>query len=122
MILSGMSNMDQLSDNIGIFSKETTLSEAAFQALPSLGREMIEAVPCTACRYCTEYCPRGLDIPRLMRIYNEHQFDGSTFALNGLAPEKKPSACLGCRQCEAVCPQNIPIAEKLKELSAKEKS
>ncbi len=121
MILSGMSNMEQLEENIKLFSRESTLSTEAFQALPALGREMIEAVPCTACRYCTEYCPQGLDIPRLMRIYNENRFNGSTFALNSLPKEKKPSSCLGCRQCEAVCPQNIPISEKLKELAMKEK-
>ncbi len=121
MILSGMSNMEQLEENIQLFSRESTLSAEAFQTLPTLGREMIEAVPCTACRYCTEYCPRSLDIPRLMRIYNENQFNGSTFALNSLPKEKKPSSCLGCRQCEAVCPQNIPISEKLKEIALKEK-
>lgn len=121
MILSGMSNTEQLEENIRIFSKEETLSRDSFSALPSLGRKMIEAVPCTACRYCTEYCPRSLEIPRLMRIYNENQFNGSTFALNSLPVEKRPSACLSCHQCEAVCPQNIPISEKLKELSLKEK-
>lgn len=122
MILSGMSNMDQLEENIRLFSQESKLSPEAFQQLPVLGKEMIEAVPCTACRYCTEYCRQGLDIPRLMRIYNENRFNGSTFALNSLPDEKKPSACLGCRNCEAVCPQNIPISEKLKELAQKEKS
>ena len=120
MILSGMSNMDQLKENIALFSKEASLSSEAFQALPAIGREMIEAVPCTACRYCTEYCPRGLDIPRLMRIYNENRFDGSTYALNLVPQDKKPSVCLGCRQCESVCPQNISITDKLKELAQKE--
>ena len=121
MILSGMSNMAQLQENIDLFSKESSLPQDVFNALPAIGRELIEAVPCTACRYCTEYCPQGLDIPRLMRIYNENRFDGSTYALNLLAPDKKPSVCLGCRQCEAVCPQNISISEKLKEMALKEK-
>lgn len=122
MILSGMSNMEQLRDNIAIFSKESTLSPEVFQQLPALGREMIEAVPCTACRYCTEYCPQNLDIPKLMRIYNENRFNGSLFALNSLSPEKSPSSCLGCRQCEAVCPQTILISERLRELAQKQKS
>lgn len=120
MILSGMSDMDQLQENIALFSKEAGLPQEAFQALPAIGREMIEAVPCTACRYCTEYCPQGLDIPRLMRIYNENRFDGSTYALNLVPQDKKPSVCLSCRQCEEVCPQNIAIADRLKELAAKE--
>ncbi len=122
MILSGMSNMQQLQENIAFFSEECTLSAEAFQKLPAIGREMIEAVPCTACHYCTEYCPQKLDIPKLMRLYNENRFDGSTYALNLLSPDKRPSACLGCGGCEAVCPQNIPIPEKLKELAQKEKS
>ncbi len=122
MILSGMSNMEQLQENISIFSNEYSLSPQAFAQLPLLGKEMIEAVPCTACRYCTEYCPQILDIPRLMRIYNENRFDGSTYALNILPEGKKPSSCLGCRQCESVCPQNILISERLKELAQKQKS
>lgn len=122
MILSGMSNMEQLQENIAFFSRETVLSADAFNALPAIGREMIEAVPCTACRYCTEYCPRDLDIPKLMRIYNENRFDGSTYALNLLPEDKRPSTCLGCGQCASVCPQNIPIPEKLREMAQKEKS
>ena len=121
MILSGMSNLEQLQDNVRIFSADTTLSKESFHKLSLLGMEMIEAVPCTACRYCTEYCPQGLDIPKLMRIYNENQFNGSTFALNNLPEGKKPSDCLGCRQCEAVCPQKIMISERLKELAQKQK-
>lgn len=121
MILSGMSDLSQLQENIALFSKESTLSAETFHGLPAIGREMIEAVPCTACRYCTEYCPQHLDIPKLMRIYNENRFNGSTYALNLLPQSQKPSACLRCRQCEGVCPQNISISEKLKEMALKEK-
>ncbi len=122
MILSGMSNLEQLQENIAIFSKDTTLREEAFHKLSELGMEMIEAVPCTACRYCTEHCPQGLDIPKLMRMYNENRFNGTTFALNNLPEEKKPSSCLSCRQCEAVCPQSIQISRRLKELAEKQKA
>ncbi|MBR6825832.1 MAG: aldo/keto reductase [Oscillospiraceae bacterium] len=121
MILSGMSNLDQLKENIAYFDKDTTLSEEAFRTLPTLGLEMIEAVPCTACSYCTEYCPQSLEIPKLMRIYNENRFNGATYALNNMPEEKKPSNCIGCRSCEAVCPQGILISERLKELMEKQK-
>jgi predicted aldo/keto reductase-like oxidoreductase len=121
MILSGMSDLEQLKENISIFSQDSALSAETFRQLPAIGMEMIETVPCTACRYCTEYCPQSLDIPTLIRMYNENRFNGSTFALNALPDEKKPSACLGCRQCEAVCPQNILISERLKELAEKQK-
>ena len=117
MILSGMSDLSQLEDNIRIFADHRPLDPETFQALGSAGRKMIEAVPCTACRYCTEYCPQELNIPKLMHIYNEHRFDGAEYTLNNLPPNQKPSCCLGCRQCESVCPQNILISEKLKELA-----
>lgn len=117
MILSGMSDMAQLKDNIQIFSQHRPLEPEVFRALGSVGRKMIEAVPCTACRYCTEYCPQNLEIPKLMRIYNEHRFADASYSLNALPADKKPSCCLGCRQCESVCPQNILISEKLKELA-----
>ncbi|MBO4770732.1 MAG: 4Fe-4S dicluster domain-containing protein, partial [Clostridia bacterium] len=72
-------------------------------------------VPCTACRYCTEYCPTELDIPHLIALYNEFTFTGGGFiapmAIAALDEDKKPSACLGCRSCEAVCPQGIKISE-----------
>ena len=117
MILSGMSDMDQLMENVATFSQEQIMEPEQFDAMAQLGKKMIEAVPCTACRYCTDYCPMSLDIPKLMRLYNEHRFTGSTYALNSLPEEKKPHNCLGCRQCEGFCPQNIPISEKMKELS-----
>ena len=122
VILSGMSDLEQLKDNISIFSEEKHLSKDGFLKLPKLGRQMIEAVPCTACRYCTEYCPQSLDIPKLMRIYNENRFNGSTYALSVLPEDKKPSKCLECRQCESVCPQSIQISQRIKELSLKEKA
>ncbi len=117
MILSGMSDMEQLRDNIEIFAQDRPLDEESFTALGAVGRKMIEAVPCTACRYCTEYCPQELDIPKLMRIYNEHRFADASYSLNALPADKKPSCCVGCRQCESVCPQNILVSEKLKELA-----
>ncbi len=119
MILSGMSNLKQLEENIHTFETNSPMSAAEMEQMADLGRRMIETVPCTGCRYCTEYCPQGLDIPKLLRLYNENSFSGSTFALSMLAPEKHPSACLGCRSCEEVCPQNIRISELFRELSEK---
>ena len=124
MILSGMSNFAQMSENITIFEKEAPLSEDECAALHALAEEMVrpKTLPCTACRYCTEYCPMELDIPRIIELYNEHNFSDGGFiapmALRSLGG-KTPSTCVGCRSCEAVCPQNIKISEMMADFATK---
>ena len=117
VILSGMSSMGQLQDNLSTFAADKPLNEAEFAALTDIARSMTTGVPCTACRYCTTHCPMELDIPELIKLYNEHVFSGGGFiapmALSALPDEKKPSACLQCGSCEAVCPQQIHIPEIL---------
>lgn len=126
MILSGMSNLMQLQDNLRIFQSERPLSSDEMEALVDIGRRMATGVPCTACRYCTSHCPQGLDIPMLLKLYNEHSFTGGGFlapmALMAVPEEKQPSACLGCRSCEAVCPQQIKISEALADFVEKLKA
>lgn len=115
--LSGMSNETQLTENIATFSTEKPLSEAEKQVLAEIARERTakNKVPCTACRYCTAHCPRELDIPWLIELYNEHTFSGGGFiapmAMEALGEGKKPFDCIGCRSCEAVCPQGIRVAD-----------
>ena len=127
MILSGMSNMEQLQDNIRTFSVDAPLNQAEWDAVLSIADEMIKkiAVPCTACRYCTEKCPMELNIPALLDIYNEHCFTGGGFLpgmkLSAYPEDKRPSACIGCRSCEAVCPQNIKISEAMSDFAEKMK-
>ena len=81
------------------------------------------ALPCTSCRYCVSHCPKGLDIPMLLGLYNEHAFTGGGFiapmALMAQPGEKHPSACVGCRSCEKVCPQQIKISEAMADFAAK---
>ena len=126
VILSGMSDEAQMEDNLHTFEADKPLNEAEKETLLSLAADMTRrtALPCTACRYCTTHCPKGLNIPWLLELYNEHKFTGSSgfiapMALMSLPAEKKPSACIGCRSCEKVCPQQIKISEAMKELSAK---
>ena len=126
VILSGMSDEAQMEDNLHTFEKDLPLNDAEKETLLSLAADMTRrtALPCTACRYCTTHCPKGLNIPWLLELYNEHKFTGSSgfiapMALMSLPAEKKPSACIGCRSCEKVCPQQIKISEAMKELSAK---
>lgn len=125
MILSGMSNMAQLQDNVHTFETEKPLTEGELSELMEIADEILgrKALPCTACRYCTDHCPQGLDIPGLIRLYNEHNFTEGGFiapmALAACPEEKKPSACVGCRSCEAVCPQQIRISEVMKDFTEK---
>lgn len=119
MVLSGMSNLEQLESNLETFSTDAPLSETEMTTLLTAASEMLgrKTVPCTACRYCVNYCPQALDIPMLLGLYNEHSFTDGGFlapmALSALSKEKWPSACIACRSCERVCPQQIKISETL---------
>ena len=123
--LSGMSDMEQLKQNISTYESEAPLNSEELQALHDIALSMLEQkiLPCTACRYCTSHCPIGLDIPKLLELYNEHNFTGGGFiapmALGAVPEEKQPSACIGCRSCEAVCPQKIKISEAMSDFASK---
>jgi predicted aldo/keto reductase-like oxidoreductase len=125
VVLSGMSNYEQLVENIRTFEEEKTLSEEERDILLGIADNMLnkKVLPCTACRYCTSHCPKKLDIPWLLALYNEHSFTGGGFiapmALKALSDEKKPSACLGCKSCEKVCPQQIKISEAMTDFTQK---
>ena len=123
--LSGMSNMEQLQQNIATFEQDQPLTDKEMQTLLGLADEMVKkiALPCTACHYCTSHCPMGLDIPTLVSLYNEHAFTGGGFiapmAMSAIPEDKQPSACIGCRQCEMVCPQQIKVSEMMKDFVAR---
>lgn len=125
VVLSGMSNLEQLKENVQTFQEDRPLSPGEREALLGLGGSMVDkaALPCTACRYCVSHCPQGLDIPALLALYNEHCFTGGGFlapmALSALPEDKRPGACIGCRSCEAVCPQQLKISEAMADFSAK---
>ena len=128
MVLSGMSNREQLRDNIRTFETDRPLNGRELAELLDIAGGMTKrnTLPCTGCRYCTSHCPQGLDIPALLALYNEHSFTGGGFlapmALSALPEDKRPSACLGCRSCEAVCPQQIRISEAMTDFSEKLKA
>lgn len=123
--LSGMSNLEQLKQNIATYETDNPLSESEMKTLFDIAHAMTskKTLPCTACRYCTSHCPIELDIPSLIELYNEHTYSGGGFlapmAVDALDDGKKPSACLGCRACEAVCPQNIKISEMMTDFVEK---
>ena len=125
MVLSGMSNMEQLQKNIETFETEKKLNQEETAALLGIADDLLnqKKLPCTACRYCTSHCPKGLNIPSLIELYNEHNVSGGGFiapmALMAVPKDKQPSACVGCRSCEAVCPQQIKISEAMADFCSK---
>ncbi len=123
VILSGMSALSQIKENVEIFKTEKPLSDKEMTALLNMAGDMLKNIlPCTACRYCVSHCPKGLDIPNLIDLYNEHSFTGGGFiapmALMAIPEDKHPSACIGCRSCEKVCPQQIKISEAMKDFNS----
>lgn len=124
VILSGMSDYAQLKENIRTFETNKPLGQEEMDTLLAIADGMLSgSLPCTACRYCTSHCPKKLDIPMLLELYNEHSFTGGGFiapmALMAVPEEKQPSACIGCRSCEKVCPQQIRISEAMADFAAK---
>ncbi len=123
VILSGMSNEEQLEKNLKTFEESKPLSDQEMAELLKIADRMLQVntVPCTACHYCVSHCPMELDIPHLLSLYNEHAYTGGGFiapmAMMALSDDKKPSACIGCGSCEAVCPQQIKISEVMADFT-----
>ena len=120
MVLSGMSDMQQLQENVQTFAESKPLNEKESGALMTIAEGMKNAVPCTGCRYCTEHCPMGLDIPLMMETCSDLRFaptTNSAMRLEWLADDKQPSACIGCGACAAMCPQKIEIPGVMRELA-----
>lgn len=122
MVLSGMSNMEQLKENIATYEEEKPLSEKEMEALMEVTDSMLDILPCTACRYCTAHCPKQLDISMLLSLYNESRYHMGFItknAVDSLDEAKRPDACIGCRSCEAVCPQQLKISEAMADFAEK---
>lgn len=124
VVLSGMSNMDQLRENARIWAEEKPLNAEERNALLSIGAEMEKSLeaPCTACRYCVEGCPKGLEIPALLKLYNENCLSGNAVsddARNAIPAFRGPQDCIACRRCEAVCPQQIRISGVMADFTKK---
>ena len=123
--LSGMSDLEQLKANLATYQTDAPLSAGEMAGLLEMAGGMVSktALPCTACRYCVTHCPKGLDIPGLLALYNEHCFTGGGFlapmVLSTVPEDKHPGACIGCRSCEKVCPQQLKISEAMADFAAK---
>ena len=122
MVLSGMSNIEQMMDNVKTFTEDKPLSEEETALLMEIAEGMKDSVPCTACRYCCDGCTAGLDIPGLISTYNELRFSPAVnvaMRIEFLPEDKKPTACIGCGQCTRMCPQNIDVPGALKDFAEK---
>ncbi len=120
MILSGMSNVGQMKDNLKTFACEKTLAPQERDLLLTVAEKMKNSVPCTACRYCCDGCPMGLDIPKMLATHNEIVIAPSTNAvmwLDALEAEKLPAACIKCGKCSKICPQAIDIPKVLSDFT-----
>lgn len=121
MILSGMSTLEQLKENIKIFDAYKPLDTDEKEKLINIGKQMMGTVPCTECKYCTKYCVNEIDIPKMIKIYNEQMFlnDGKIPAAKIEKTEegKRPAACIACGKCEEMCPQNIKISEIMQDFA-----
>ena len=121
VVLSGMSSMEQLQDNLATFAEPSPLSPEEKSLLGEIAEGMKDSVPCTACRYCCEGCPAGLDIPSLIAEYNDLKVQVSfnpIMRLEILPEEKRPHACLQCGACTRICPQGIAIPDVMADLAA----
>ena len=121
-ILSGMSNEQQMSDNIGTFKDFEPLSDDEFAIIDEVTNELLSMpqIGCTACKYCCDGCPMSISIPDVFRTVNTlrrypNDWRSRNFYSGVVQRGGKASDCIGCGQCESVCPQHLPIIELMKE-------
>ncbi len=123
MVLSGMSDEEQMRDNLDTFDKLKALDEQEQKAIKEVSRIMLDSavVGCTACRYCVKGCPMEIPIDQIFAAYNREMLSGNASERYQKAIKDKngASACIACGACEGVCPQHLPIIETLKSAAEK---
>ena len=125
MVLSGMSNMEQIEDNISYMGDFKPLNETEIDMLKTVSGIIRSqtAIPCTACRYCVSEneCPKNIAIPDYFALYNDNKAFGamgaSIYYNNLILTHGKASECIECGKCEKHCPQHLPIRKYLKDVA-----
>ncbi len=121
MILSGMSNLAQMQDNLKTFAEHKPLNEEELRLLDEVSAQIAKLIPCTGCRYCCAGCPMELDIPTMMSMSNDMAVSPSFNTVarySALGEGKRADSCIGCGQCMAACPQKINVPEEMQKLDA----
>ena len=124
MVLSGMSSLEQMKDNISFMKDFKPLDDKEMEAIHKV-QEIFKTknlIPCTGCRYCTDGCPQHIAIPDLFAIMNtkqiHHDWNADYYYEDvHTAPGRKASDCLKCGKCEKACPQHLPIRQLLEDVA-----
>jgi predicted aldo/keto reductase-like oxidoreductase len=120
-VLSGMSAIGQVKDNVSFMSDFQPLGDREYsvieKAREAIGK--INSIPCTACQYCAEGCPQNIPIPKVFSAYNRNLVYNDIQAAHGqyaieVLTNGKASDCIACGNCEQVCPQHVDIIRNLK--------
>ena len=124
-ILSGMSTLEQMNDNLATMSNFVPLNNEEYKLVDQVTKTVLSkpTIPCTGCRYCTPGCPLNIQIPDLFTAYNSQILYGESsryqtwYQDHTSNDHAKANQCLKCGQCEGVCPQHLKIISLLKEVS-----
>ena len=121
-VLSGMSNEEQMDDNIKTFTDFEPITEEEMRVINEVTEEIlsIPQIGCTSCKYCTPGCPMSISIPDVFRTINTlrrypDDWRSKNFYSGLITRSGKASDCIACGQCEGVCPQHLHIIDLLKE-------
>lgn len=124
-VLSGMSNIEQMKDNVSYMKDFKPLSEAEMEAVKKAQKVFNASaeIPCTACHYCTSGCPNKIPIPEIFAIMNKRtvsgQLEQTEKEYKDLTKNRCGAAdCVACGQCERACPQHIPIVKELRKCAS----
>ena len=113
VVLSGMSTLEQIRENVETFAAPEPLSREEEDLLMEVADSMMGLVPCTGCRYCTEGCPMGLEIPKIITAYNAVKNDDFIARYDPDTGDSAmdPRRCVGCGACTGICPQGIMVPD-----------
>lgn len=121
MVLSGMSNLDQVRDNISSMQEFKPLNDRELKMCLNAGEliKNLDYIPCTGCNYCTVNCPMSIDIPKYFTLFNDNRkgVDNRRLYLDEVINNPGPADCLECGECEKLCPQHLHIRKYLKRVT-----